>query len=223
MTNVLIVAPHADDETLGCGGTLLRHVAMGDAVHWLIVTDRKTECGYSEAQVERREREIPQVAAAYGFSSLHRLGFPDARLEVVPLASIVDGIGRIVKDIAPSVIYLPFRGDIHSDHRVVFDAGAACTKWFRYPFVRRVLTYETLSETDMAVNPETLRFAPNYFVDIAPHLERKLEIAGIYSSEVHPFPFPRSEQALRALAHLRGAACGAHAAEAFVLLRENVL
>lgn len=223
MADVFIIAPHADDETLGCGGTALRHVAAGDAVHWLIVADRKTSCGYSQAQVERREREIPQVASAYGFASVHRLGFEDARLEIVPLAGIVDAIGRVVKDIAPSVVYLPFRGDIHTDHRVVFDAGAACTKWFRYPSVRRVLSYEVLSETDMGVNPESLRFAPNYFVDIAPHLERKIEIAGIYSSEFHPFPFPRSEQALRALAQLRGAACGAQAAEAFMLLRENVL
>lgn len=222
MSDVLVIAPHADDEVLGCGGALLRHRAHGEQLHWLIVTDRKTTEGYSEAQVLRREEEIRRVRSAFGFSSVVRLGLTPAHLDALPLLDIVSGIGRAVKELAPSIVYLPFRGDIHSDHRVVFDAGVACTKWFRYPSVRRVLCYETISETDMGANPESLKFTPNYFVDIGVHLERKLEICSIYDSEMASFPFPRSPDAIRALAQVRGAACGAMAAEAFMLIRENV-
>lgn len=78
---VLVVAPHPDDETLGCGGTLLRHVTNGDAVHWLIVTDMRTEHGFSDAQVSQRQAEIQKVAAAYGFTKVHNLGLPPAKLD----------------------------------------------------------------------------------------------------------------------------------------------
>ncbi len=222
MTSVLVIAPHADDETLGCGGTLLRHRAMGDAIHWLIVTDRQRADGSSDAAIQRREAEIQQVAAAYGFDSVHRLGLVPAQLDATPLAGIVDAMGKVVRSIAPRVVYLPFRGDVHTDHRVVFDAGAACSKWFRYPSVRRVLSYEVISETEMGVNPESLKFTPNYFVDISAHLDRKVEICALYASEMHPFPFPRSVEGLRALAQVRGATCGVRAAESFMLLRETV-
>jgi LmbE family N-acetylglucosaminyl deacetylase len=219
---VLVIAPHADDETLGVGGTLLRHRAAGDSLHWLIVTDRQSADGSSADAVARREAEVAEVAGDYGFASVHRLGLVPAQLDAQPLAGIVDAIGKVVRQVAPEIVYLPFRGDIHTDHGVVFDAGAACTKWFRYPSVRRVLCYEVTSETEQALNPETARFAPNYYVDISAWLDAKIRICGRYASEVHAFPFPRSDVAMRALAQTRGAACGAQAAEAFMLLRETV-
>jgi LmbE family N-acetylglucosaminyl deacetylase len=120
----------------------------------------------------------------------------------------------------PVEVLLPNRGDAHSDHRTVFDAAVACTKWFRYPTVRRVLAYETLSETDFGLSPGDA-FQPNYFVDITTHLEAKLAALQLYESEMHEFPFPRSVAALRALAAIRGAASGFVAAEAFQLLRER--
>jgi N-acetylglucosamine malate deacetylase 1 len=126
----------------------------------------------------------------------------------------------VFKEFAPDEVLLPHRGDVHSDHRVVFDAAAACTKWFRYPSVRRVLAYETLSETDFALPPQDA-FVPNYFVDISGHLEAKIAALRIYESELGQPPFPRSVEAVRALATVRGAASGFHAAEAFQLLRER--
>src|SRR5688572_26416578 len=146
--HILAVAPHPDDETLGCGGTLLRHVALGDRVYWLIVTDLTTEHGYPAAVAKRRASEISSVAAAYGFAGVYNLSLPPTRLDAMPRADLVAAIGRVVKEVAPRTVYLPFRGDVHTDHRVVFDASAACTKWFRYPSIRRVLCYEVLSETD---------------------------------------------------------------------------
>ena len=96
----------------------------------------------------------------------------------------------------------------------------ACSKWFRYPSVKRVLAYETLSETNFNLNPNAT-FNPNYFIDISEYLERKLEVLAIYRSELGVFPFPRSAEAIRALATYRGSSSGFVAAEAFQLLRER--
>lgn len=219
-SNILVVAPHPDDETLGCGGTLLRHIARGEAVHWLIVSDMRTEHGFSEAVVNRRQAEIQKVAATYGFTKVHNLGLQPTKLDTLPKGDLVGAVGQVIKEISPAVVYLPFRGDAHSDHLAVFDAMAACTKWFRYPSICRVLCYETLSETDFGLNPEGSKFTPNSFVDIAPYIERKIQIIQMYEGEMGAFPFPRSPEALRAIAQVRGVACGCHAAESFMLLRE---
>lgn len=221
MNTVLHVTPHADDETLGSGGTLLRHVAEGDAVHWLIVTDLDGAAGYSAAAIERREREIESVAGAYPFAAVHRLRLPDARLDALPLLEVALALREVLAAVRPDTVYLPFRGDAHSDHRVTFDAAAACLRPHRAGRVRRLLAYETPSETDLALAPGGAAFRPNLFVDVGRWLERKLEILRLYGeSELGQHPFPRSESGVRALATLRGAAAGVAAAEAFVLLRE---
>lgn len=221
MSRVLVVAPHPDDETLGCGGTLLWHRDRGDELHWLIVTAIHPEQGFTEARVAEREHEIAQVTAAYRFASVHQLGFPTTRVDASPRGDLVSAMKAAFDTIRPEVVYSPYFGDAHSDHRVIFEAVAACTKWFRAPYVRRVLAYEALSETDAAL-PDRAPFIPTTFVNIEAWLDEKLRICSIFRSEMGAFPFPRSEQALRALAHLRGATAGFSAAEAFVLLRERV-
>jgi LmbE family N-acetylglucosaminyl deacetylase len=219
---VAVVAPHPDDETLGCGGTLLRHLALGDRVHWVVFTSIATDLGFTEESVHLRDAEIIHVSEAYGFASTHRLDFPAMHLDRIPKADMVDALGSVVKELGVHTLYVPYRNDAHTDHAAVFDACSACAKTFRYPSVRSVRAYETLSETEYGLKPEDPGFRPNLFVDIASFLDRKLEIMSIYSTEVSPFPFPRSDVALRAQAQLRGAQCGASAAEAFMVLKEII-
>lgn len=217
---VLVVAPHPDDETLGCGGTLLKHVQRGDKIHWLIFTAISEDNGYSRAQIDKRNCEITAVAQAYGFSSVQQLQLPTTRLDTLPLGDMIAQASQIMNQIRPEILYLPFPGDVHSDHRIVFEVMMACTKQFRYPWVRRVLAYETLSETDFGINPIIDHFRSNVFIDISEFLERKIEIMNIYQGEFKEFPFPRSEQAVRSLAQVRGAAANCRACESFVLLKE---
>ncbi|MCX7164724.1 MAG: PIG-L family deacetylase [Rhodocyclales bacterium] len=221
MSVVLVVAPHPDDETLGCGGTLLRHKSRGDSLHWLIVTAMDS-ARFSAERIAHRAREIDQVAGAYGFGSTTCLQFPASRLDEVPCNELVAAIGVVVGKLQPEVIYLPFPGDAHTDHRAVYSAAAAVTKWFRYPFVKRVLACEIVSETDFGLAPDGLAFRPNSYVDISPWLDRKIDIMRLYAGEMGEHPFPRSERAIRALASLRGAQSGFAAAEAFMLLKEIV-
>jgi N-acetylglucosamine malate deacetylase 1 len=222
MKRVLVVSPHPDDETLGCGGTILRHIAEGDEVHWLNITGISQEHGFSQEKILERAAEIEEVRTQYRMTSLNDLGFPTTKLDQLPLGDIIGKISDIFTAVKPEILYLPYRYDIHSDHKVVFDAVAACTKWFRYPSVKRVLAYETLSETDFQIPLNQSGFTPNVFIDIEKYIEKKIDIFMVYRSEVGEFPFPRSERAVRALATVRGAASGYKAAEGFILLRERI-
>lgn len=217
---ILVVAPHADDESLGCGGTLLRHLAEGDQIHWLLVTGMSPESGFSEERIAIRQREIEAAAARYRFTSVHQLKLPPAALETLPIGKVIAGISDVISKIQPQLVYTVYRNDAHSDHQIVFDAVMSATKSFRYPFVRRVLAYETLSETDFGLKPEDGGFRPNVYMDISDYIQEKLDILEIFESEMGEFPFPRSRKALEALATLRGAQSNCHAAEAFMLIKE---
>lgn len=220
MKKVLVVAPHPDDETLGCGGTLLRHRNEGDEVSWLIITRITQNMGFSEERVKSRAEEIEQVAQKYDFESVLHAEFDSMALDTYPKKDLVGKVSALINEVKPEVIYLPYRLDTHSDHEVVFDAVVACSKWFRYPFVKVVRAYETLSETEFGLRPEDPGFRPNLFVDISDTIEQKIDIMKLYSGEMAEHPFPRSERSLRALATLRGSACGCEAAEAFMTLKE---
>ncbi|OGO25257.1 MAG: GlcNAc-PI de-N-acetylase [Chloroflexi bacterium RBG_16_52_11] len=222
MSTVLVFAPHPDDETLGCGGTLLRHRSEGDVVSWCIATKITKEAGYSAQRVQSREQEIAAVASAYDFASVHRLPHLTTRLDQVAVGDLIADIARIVDEVRPETIYLPFCGDVHSDHGVVFNAVVPCSKSFRHPFVRKVRVYETLSETEFALRPDGAIFRPNLWVDISAHLERKIEIMELYAGEMGEHPFPRSAQNIRALAGYRGTTAGCLAAEAFMSLKEVI-
>ena len=215
---VLVIAPHPDDETLGCGGSLMRFHHEGAELAWLIVTSVYENAGWSHDRLRRRDTEIAEVTKRIGFSEVVNLRLPATRLDTLPIGDLINHFAAVFKAFAPTQLFLPSRSDAHTDHRVVFDAAAACTKWFRYPSVRLVLAYETLSETGSAIDAEP-GFHPNFFIDISDFLESKLELMQIYGSEMGEFPFPRSNEAIRALATLRGAVAGSAAAEAFQLLR----
>lgn len=219
----LIIAPHPDDELLGCGGTLLRRIDEGGEVAWLLMTAITEGAGWSVEQIQQRAAEIDRVRESLQVAPhhLYALGFPTAELDQIPMNILVGKISEVFADFQPDEVLLPYSGDVHSDHRVTFEAASACTKWFRYPSVKRVLAYETPSETDFGIDPKGSGFKPNVFVDIGGQVERKIKLLKIYASELGQFPFPRSEKALRALAQLRGSQAGYDAAEAFMLLRER--
>ena len=218
--SVLVVAPHPDDESLGVGGTLLRRKAEGAKLGWLIVTCISAESGWSPEQVKNRDDEIGRIARLFAFDEVFALNFPTAQLDHLPMSKLVAAISGVFKSFQPEEVFVPNRSDVHTDHRIVFDAVASCTKWFRYPTVKRVLAYETLSETDFSLGSDP-GFRPNVFIDIERFMDGKMAAMDIYKSELGAFPFPRSHEALRALATLRGAASGFNAAEAFELLRER--
>lgn len=219
---VLVIAPHPDDETLGCGGTLLLFKEKGFQINWLIITEVFEEFGFSKERVQTRNNDILNVTKKYGFDNVIRVGIPTSRVDEVSKGKLVEEISNAFKEVKPNIIFVPFYNDVHTDHKVIAEATISCTKWFRYPFVEKVLYYETLSETDFNIDSSASKFKPNVYIDIGQYLDEKLEIMNLYESEMDEFPFPRSNKAIKSLAYLRGSQCGAEAAEAFELLRANV-
>lgn len=216
MNKVLVVAVHPDDETLGCGGTLLKHKAYGDKTNWLICTTLDKSHNY----YEQREKEINKVAGIYNFHSVHNLNLKTTMVDKYPMSELVSSISTVINEVKPNIIYLPFKGDVHSDHRTIFDAAYTCTKSFRYTFIKEIYMMETLSETEFAPSTQESCFVPNVFVDVSAFIEEKLKIFKIYQSEVGEHPFPRSEKNIKALATFRGAICGCEYAESFMLLKK---
>ena len=222
MKTVLVVAVHPDDETLGCGGTLLRHKSFKDSIHWLIVTSLNEKDPSNHPFIRNREQEIRAVKKAYPFDEVHELKYPSMHLDSVPMIDLVESISGIIADVKPQIVYLPFIHDVHSDHRIAFQAAYSCTKSFRYPFIEKILMMETLSETEFAPAISQSGFLPQIFVDITDFMERKIEILRTYRSEVRQHPFPRGEKAIESLAALRGSTAGFRYAESFMLLKELV-
>jgi N-acetylglucosamine malate deacetylase 1 len=215
---ILVNAVHPDDETLGCGGTILKHSMRGDAVSWMVITQASAP-NWPAAEVEEKRAEIERVAARYQVKSFHWPGFPSTGLDSVPQRQIVDAVAGVIAEVDPEILYLINRGDVHTDHGVVFQATMAACKPFR-THIKRMLAYETISSTDAAPQLPERAFLPTVFSDITPHLEEKLVIMNEYRTEVQPYPLPRSPESIRALARVRGATIGVEYAEAFMLLRE---
>ena len=220
MNKVLVLAVHPDDETLGCGGTLLRHKGNGDEIYWLIATSMMAEHGFKKSLVSQRDEEINTVAKMYGFDGLHRLDFPTAKLDELSMKKIIGGISKVFDEVKPNIVYLPFRDDVHSDHRITFDAAYSCTKSFRYPFIKKILMMETISETEFSSSLQGHIFSPNYFVDVTDYIDKQIDIAKRYESEIGSHPFPRGLENIRALAAFRGATAGCNYAESFMILKE---
>jgi N-acetylglucosamine malate deacetylase 1 len=220
MKKVLVISPHPDDETLGCGGTLFRHKHDGDEIYWGIITKVSVGKNWSEKFVNNRIFEIASVQKKYGFSEIFDFGLPSIKIDTLPFSDIVEKITDIYKKIEPEIIYMPFAYDVHTDHQIIAKAMQATFKWFRYPHIQKVLMYETLSETEFNFI-EKRTFSPNVFVNISDYLDEKIDTMQIYESEIAEFPFPRSVVTIQSLAALRGSQSGYEAAEAFELVYER--
>jgi len=219
MKNVIVISAHPDDEILGCGGTLIKHRENGDQIDWLIVTNLNESQGFSKNRIESRQEEIIKVSKRLDINKTYTLDYPTMTLSDESLITMIPKVSDIFIESKPEIIYILNRSDAHSDHLITFKAIMACTKSFRYPFVKRVLMYECISETEFGAALPENHFLPTYFVDISPYFEEKLEIMAIYDSEIGEHPFPRSNRNIEALATYRGASVGVEYAESYQVLK----
>lgn len=221
--NILCIAPHPDDETLGCGGTLLKHKSQGDEINWLICTRMKNfdNLKWKDKTIKKRNNEIKKVIHKYHFKNTEILDLPAARLDTISMNEIVKKISFFLKKIKPEIIYLNHFNDVHSDHRIIFDAICTATKNFRNPFIKSLRMYEVLSETHIRKHNFKSQFVPQLYVDITKYMNKKKEILKIYKSEIKKFPFPRSLEAVVSLAKIRGSEVNVKFAEAFMILYEK--
>lgn len=214
---ILVVSPHPDDETLGAGGTILRMMAEGHDVYWLNFTAMLNPDKFSKDILERRKVQLNTIEIFYHFAGIYHLNMPTAELEKIDSGEAIDRVGEVFRKVEPNILILPDYNDAHSDHKKVFEWCYACSKTFRFPFVKQIMTMEIISETDFGA-PMNF-FEPNYYIDITDYMEKKIDAMKIYDTELGEVPFPRNIDNIKALAMVNGARAGVKYAEAFRLIK----
>jgi LmbE family N-acetylglucosaminyl deacetylase len=220
MANVLVVAPHPDDEVLGCGGTIARHAKAGDRVRVAIVTRGIPELCTKSDNVEIVRKELSAAHHLLGVEQVGYLDFPAAKLNVVPAYEIAAAIKNVIDAFQPTIVYAPHWGDVHLDHKITYLSTLVACRPCNQHQVLRLLCYETLSETEWGTPAAADAFMPTVYTEITDYLSVKLEAFACYRSQLRVAPHPRSVDGIRSLAQLRGAHVCLPAAEAFVLVRE---
>lgn len=223
--NVLVFAPHADDEILGCGGTIARHAAEGDNVYVCVITRGKPPVfQISEEllknQPHNRMAEVEASNKCLGIKKTFFLQFPAVMLETVPRYELNKGIVDVINEVKPEVAYIPHYGDMQKDHELTSDAIMVAVRPTGKHIIPKVYAYETLSETEWNIANAKNAFLPDTYINIDNYLDKKISAIECHVSQVRPFPHPRSVDAIIALAKLRGSVMCCKAAEAFSLIRE---
>lgn len=224
---ILVVAPHADDETLGVGGTIARHANEGHDVIVAVMT------GHGDGVHPLWPREGWDIVRAEAREAHALLGVRETIFEEIPAAMVADQpawqlnkiTDRIIEQVAPDILYVPFLFDLHKDHREL--AHSFSVAWRPHKksgrAIREIYAYETVSETHWACPQLEPGFIPNRWIDISRYLSRKLEAIACFKSQMRPFPDARSVEAIDALAKWRGTQMSMRAAEAFVIIRQLCL
>ena len=225
---VLVVAPHADDEAIGCGGLILKAVAQGAQVSILVVSVgdlvRVGDGGEKRTGTERVD-EVERVRAFYKAHDAEVFMTDEQRhmrLDAIPrrdLVAVLEREARLsIQNVKPHLVLLPFPS-YNQDHEAVCRAGiTACRPhdpralsvppavWlYEYPPNSWCLPHE--------------RFVPNVYVDITEHLQGKIDSYLLYESQARSGMHQNSPENIRTLALLRGKEVGVEAAEAYQALR----
>lgn len=219
---VLVIAAHPDDEVLGCGGVIVRHVEEGDKVKVLIlgegITSRK---GLGKPAIQKLQKELyaraRKVLKILGAGEPLLVKLPDNQFDSVPLLSIVHEIEKVIQEFRPDLVYTHHHGDVNVDHRLASEATEAAVRPLPEGCVREVRMFEVPSSSEW--NFTRTPFQPNVFVALTElQLKKKIDAMRAYTSEIRKFPHPRSAEYIEALARVRGGQSGTRAGEAFELL-----
>jgi len=228
MNNILVVAAHPDDEVLGCGGTIVKHINQGDEIHVLILAEGVTSRDTKRYRSNNKEELSKLGIAAHkahkilGTSSLKLLDYADNRMDSVDLLDIVKTVENEVKEKKPNIVYTHHHGDLNIDHRITHQAVLTACRPDPKQSVKKIYCFEVPSSTECQSPSVGTVFIPNIFVDISDTLALKLDALRAYESEMRPWPYIRSIKAVEHLVRWRGASMGMEGAEAFVLIRELI-
>lgn len=216
--NILVIAPHADDEVLGLGATMAKYIDNGHNVYICIVT-KGVKPLFDDAYMDILRNETLIAHKILGSAKTYFLEFPSVMLEQVPRYEINNKIFNVVQEVKPDIVYMPHFGDMQKDHQIVAEAVMVAVRPKYNHRIKEVYAYETLSETEWS-NPHSANaFMPNVYNDVSNYLDKKIEVMKCFQTQLSDFPNPRSLEAIVALAKYRGSTINAMAAEAFMLIR----
>ena len=212
--NILVIATHPDDEILGCGGTIAKHVNQGDKVVACIVCE-----GETHRDISQNDGDFTKKAAEIlGISETFHFKLADQRLDTIPIVEVITKIENVINTFTPSIIYTHHNNDINKDHQIVFESMLVAARP-TLPFIKSIYSFDTSSSTEWSY-PRT--FIPDTWVDISQYLGKKLEAMECYISEIKDYPHPRSLKALENKAISLGNQCLMNAAEGFMTVRKCV-
>ena len=218
---ILFIAPHPDDEVLGCGGIMKKLSLEKEDVYVLIMSRGKIGI-YSDEKIQNVRQEARNAHQLLGVKETRFLDFPAPELDIISISELSRAISQTLSDIKPHTLYLPHRGDIHADHKAVFNAGLVAARPVGDYSIREIFAYETLSETEWAPPYSDDAFVPDTFINIADTFQTKIDAMKCFKSQLREFPNPRSLKTIEALACYRGSTVGFTHAEAFMTIRRIV-
>lgn len=223
--NILIFAPHPDDEVLGCGGVMAKYASQKDEVTVCIVTSGQPPIFDNRVAIKNNWPHplYPEIRESHTLLHVKEtifLQYPAANLESIPRYELNQRMDHVIQKVRPEVIYMPHFGDMQRDHALVSEAVMVAARPRGKQYLQKIYAYETLSETEWNIPHVSNIFLPNTFVDISDFIQEKISAAACYKSQISSFPEPRSLEAIETLAKLRGSTMGSKAAEAFSLIRD---
>lgn len=221
MNKVIVVAPHADDEIIGCGATIAKHIKNGDEVVIVIATNASIGAPelFSSNQVQDIRGEALAAHRSLGITETIFLEHPAPALNAFPEYKISVELSKIFSNFLPTHLYLPHPGDIHQDHKAIYRSALVAARPQGNHIISNIYCYETLSETEWTPMHEK-PFVPNHFVDVTAVFNSKITAMNCFASQLKSFPHSRSIETFEALAKYRGATVGVARAEAFIVERQ---
>ena len=216
---ILVVAPHPDDEVLGCGGIISRYAKQGNQVYVCIATKGCAPL-FDEKDNAIDRKECLDAHRILGVKETIFLDFPAAMLETVSRNDLNKAFIELIQKVRPDEVYIPHRGDMHADHKMIVDACMVALRPRYKHIVKRIYAYETLSETDWDIPNTVNAFIPNVFVEITNDIDDKVKAMKAYKHQICLAPNPRSKEGIIALAKHRGMTVNKEYAESFMLIRD---
>ncbi len=208
--DILVIATHLDDEVIGCGGAILKHVDEGHNVYVCFVCGG-TSVRYPDKElVETRRNHARKAGEVLGVKEIFFYDFPIIMLDTVPQLEIVTALEKVIYQVKPQIIYTHFSDDMNSDHRIVHDATMIWCRPAKSPFLQKVLYYEIFASTR--------NFNPNYYIKIDKYIDKKLEALSVYTTEIN-VP-TRTLETIRKVAAYRGIETNTEYAEGYILHRQ---
>lgn len=224
MSTVLVIAAHPDDEILGVGATIARHIKNGDEAYALILgegqtsrTEKREET--DQSVVNSLHNDTIRASKIIGYKDVFFENFPDNRFDQVDLLDIVKAVEKYIAKIKPDIIYTHHAGDLNVDHVYTNRAVMTGTRPVNNYCVREIYCFETVSSTEWNFAYGDNAFCPDYFVNVDDTFESKIEAMKCYETELGEFPHPRSLENLEIVAKRWGSVIGLKYVEAFETMR----
>ena len=216
MHNVVIVAPHGDDEVLGFGAAIQKHVQGGDNITVIFVKDAPQNDYRSQCRLNNTK----DAKNVLRYHDIEYLNISDEIISSNPFI-FYKSLEKLLIKINPSIVYCPFWNDVHQDHSITFEYVARIIRVWGDLNVTKFLVGEIPSSTDQSIKTTNNTFAPNLYYKITnSELQTKIDALNCYKSEIKDYPHPRSAKGIETVARFRGMESGTEYAEAYMCLRD---